>query len=166
MNRGLDLDNIDFEHLTRLAQKALRNPHALHTVKLLKKEILESKEPFIWRVLSEELLGEGFPDGIRSGWIFVIKPSTCIPSHYHPNSAQYTAVIEGNGKIKIGKEEKEIRTFDSQKNQPTWYVIPKNVSHAINTRDRAVVVFSFHTCPSDELLEVESLSGRSRFYEK
>lgn len=124
------------------------------------------KNHFIWKVLSEQLLGEAFPNGIRSGWIFVLKPNTCTPSHYHPNSVQHTAVIEGGGKIKIGKEEKEVETFDLQRKQPMWYVIPKNVPHAVNTRDRAMAVFSFHTCSPNELLEVETSSERSRFYER
>jgi len=144
----------------------LENPGILRAIELLKKEILESEEPFIWKVLSKQLLRENLPNGIQSGWIFVIKSDTCTPSHYHPNSVQYTVVIEGDGKIKIGNEEKETQTFDAQKNKPTWYVIPKNVSHAVNTGKRALVVFSFHACPSDKLLEIETLSGRSRLYEK
>ena len=163
---GFDLSNIDLEHLTSLTKKALRAPHISHTIELLKREIIESEEPFIWRVLSEQLLGEAFPNGIQSGWIFVLKPNTHTPSHYHPNSIQYTAVIEGTGKIKIGREEKELQTFDPERRQPMWYVIPKNVPHAVITRDLAMVVFSFHTCPPGKLLEVETSSGRSRFYER
>lgn len=141
-------------------------PHIPRTIGLLKREIAESEEPFIWRVLSEQLLGEAFPDGIQSGWIFVLKPNTRTPSHYHPNSVQHTAVIEGSGKIKIGREEKELQTFDLQRRQTMWYIVPKNLPHAVTTRDLAMVVFSFHTCPSSRLLEVETSSGRSRFYER
>jgi len=157
---------VDMEHLTNLTRRALASPNILHMIELLKKEISKSEEPFIWKVLSEQLNGETFPKGILSAWIFVLKPDTYSPSHQHPNSVQYSAIIEGGGKMKIGGEEKEIQIFDSQGKQHVWYVIPKNVPHAVVTRDRPNVVLSFHTSSSNELLEVETSSGRSRFYER
>jgi oxalate decarboxylase/phosphoglucose isomerase-like protein (cupin superfamily) len=83
----------------------------------------------------------------------------------HPNSVQHTAVIKGSGKIIIGKDEKEVQTFDPQEMQLIWHVIAKNVPHAVANGGRTMVVFSFHTCTPSELLEIETLSGRSRFYE-
>jgi len=157
---------VDMEHLTNLTKRALVSPTVLDMIELLKKEIVESEGPFVWRVLSEQLIGATFPRGILSGWIFVLKPDTCSPSHQHPNSVQYSAVVEGRGKIKIAEEEEEIRVFDPRGIQQVWYVIPKNVPHAVATRDRLNVVLSFHTCSSNELIEVETSSGRSRFYER
>ena len=134
-------------------------------MELLEAKILESQEPFTWKVLSEKLLGEPFPKGIQSAWIFALKPNIRIPSHYHPNSVQHTAVIKGSGKIIIGKDEKKVQTFDPQGIHPIWHVIAKNVPHAVATGDRVMVILSFHTCAPSELLEMETLSGRSRFYE-
>ena len=134
-------------------------------MKLLETEILESKESFTWKVLSERLLGEPFPKGIQSAWIFALKLNIRILSHYHPNSVQHTTVVKGSGKIIIGEDEKEIQTFDQQEMQSIWHVIAKNVPHAVATGDRVMVVFSFHTCAPSELLEIETLSGHSRFYE-
>lgn len=159
------MSNIDLKQLTRLTKKALRTPHILHIMELLEAKILESKEPFTWKVLSERLLGEPFLKGIQSAWIFALKPNIRIPSHYHPNSVQHTTVIKGSGKIIIEKDEKEVQTFDPQGMQLIWYVIAKNVPHAVTTGDRAMVVFSFHTRAPSELLEIETLSGHSRFYE-
>lgn len=159
------MSNTDLKQLTRLTKKALRTPHILRMTELLEEKILESKEPFTWKVLSKKLLGEPFPKGIQSAWIFTLKPNIRIPSHYHPNSVQHTAVIKGSGKIIIGKDEKEVQTFDPREMQLIWHVIAKNVSHAVATGDRAMVVFSFHTCAPSELLEIETLSGSSRFYE-
>jgi len=153
-------------YLTNLTKRALKTPDILHTIQLLKEEIIGSEEPFIWKVLSEQPLLEKFPHGVQSGWVFALKPNTSTPPHRHPNSVQYTAITEGSGTIRIGKREREIQTFDPQKNQLTWYVIPKNVPHSVDTREQAVVVLSFHTCPPNELIEVETSSGRSRFYEK
>lgn len=134
-------------------------------MELLEAKILESQEPFTWKVLSEKLLGEPFPKGIQSAWIFALKPNIRIPSHYHPNSVQHMAVIKGSGKTIIGKDEKEVQTSDPQEMQLIWHVIAKNVPHAVATGGHVMLVFSFHTCAPSELLEIETLSGRSRFYE-
>lgn len=157
---------VDMEHLTNLAKRALASPEILRLIGLLKKEVLEGEDPFVWRVLSEKVIKETFPEGILSGWIFVLKPNTCSPCHQHPNSVQHSVIIEGGGKIRIGKEEKEIQVSGLRGKQPVWYVIPKNVPHTVATRRRLNVVLSFHTCPSNELLEVETSSGRSRLYER
>jgi quercetin dioxygenase-like cupin family protein len=143
----------------------LKIPSVLLAVESLKKEIVESAEPFIWKVLPDQLLRKNSA-GVRSGWIFVLKPNINSPAHTHPNSVQYTTFIEGSGKIQIREERHTICNFSKQGNQQAWYVIPKNVSHSVNTRDDPVVVFSFHTCPAEELIEVETSSGRSRFYER
>jgi len=108
------LSKVNLEQLTCLARKALSNPKILRQINFLKEKILESEESFIWRVLSEQLLEEKLPNGIRSGWIFVLKPNTHIPSHYHPNSVQHTLVIEGSGKIEIGQKKKTIPPFAKQ----------------------------------------------------
>lgn len=161
VKEGFNLDRVNLEQLTFLARKALSNPKILRQINFLKEKILESEESFIWRVLSEQLLEEKLPNGIRSGWIFVLKPNTHTPSHYHPNSVQYTLVIEGSGKIEIGQ--KKMTIPDLQSNEG-WYVIPKNVPHAVTVKEKVMVVLSFHTCPSNELLEIETQSGRSRYY--
>lgn len=155
--------DVNLEDLTNLAKKTLASARILHRIALLKKEITKSKELFIWEVLPEGLLGETLPNGIRSAWIFFLKPDTCTPSHLHPNSVQYSAFIEGGGWIRIGGEEKEIQVFDLCGKQ-AWYIIPKNVPHNVVTLGRANAVLSFHTCPSNELIEVETSSGRSRYY--
>ena len=134
-------------------------------MEFLEAKILDSTEPFTWKVLSGRLLRESFPKEIQSAWIFALKPNIRTHSHYHPNSVQHTSVIKGSGKIIIGKDEKEVQTFDPQGMHPIWHVIAKNVPHAVTTGGRAMVVFSFHTCTPNELLEIETLSGRSRFYE-
>ena len=154
------------EYLTIVARKALDLPWVSQMIKRLKMEILCSDEPFIWEVLPEKLVGEVFSAGIRSGWVFVLKPNCKTPTHCHPNSVQYTAVLEGSGRIRIGGEEKEIRLFDPSCNEAAWYIIDEGVPHMVITGDAPMVVISFHTCPSDELLEVETRSGRRRIYVK
>jgi len=160
------MGDIDLEHLTSLTRRALKKPQISLIINRLKTDILRCADPFIWSVLSEHLLGESFPKGIRSAWIFAIKPDICSPAHFHPNSVQYTIIVEGDGKMKIGEGEREVETFSPRGRQPIWYIISKNVSHEVITKDSVMVIFSFHTCVSKELLEVETSSGRSRLYEK
>lgn len=45
-------------------------------------------------------------------------------------------------------------------------LLGEGVSHSVFTREKPMVVFSFHTCVASELLEVETVSGRSRKYEE
>jgi len=152
------------KRLTLTAKKALDLPRILQIMERLKVEILESDEPFVWEVVPEELLEEVFSLGVRSGWVFVLKPSCETPVHFHPNSVQFTTVIEGSGRIRIGGEEKKVRLFDEVHPESCWYIIGRGVPHSITTGEVPMVVVSFHTCPPDEVLEVESESGRRRVY--
>jgi len=156
---------VNLRNLTSLAKNALASQDILRMIESSKKKIEKSKEPFIWEVLSERLLGESFPEGIRSAWMFFLRPNTSCPSHRHPNSVQYSAIVEGGGTIRIGEEQKEIQIFDPVRRQ-AWYVIRKDVPHQFITGDRTNVVLSFHTVPPNELVEVETSTGRSRFYEQ
>lgn len=150
--------------LTLTTRKVLGLPRILQMIERLKAEILESDEPFVWEVLPEGLVKEVFSVGVRSGWVFVLKPTCETPPHFHPNSVQFTAVIEGSGRIRVGEEERDVRLFDETSFKPVWYVIGEGVPHAVSTGGVPMVVVSFHTCPSGELLEVESESGRRRVY--
>lgn len=55
--------------------------------------------------------------------VFVLRPNCRTPAHFHPNSVQFTVVVEGNGRIKIGDVEKEVEVFDKDTHSPVWYVI-------------------------------------------
>ena len=155
---------VNLQDLTNLAEKALASEDILLMIELSKKKIEKSKEPFIWEVLSERLLRGTFPEGIRSAWMFFLRPNSSSPSHRHPNSVQYSAIVEGGGMIRIGKVQKKIQIFDPLRRQ-AWYVIRTNVPHEFITGIRTNVVLSFHTVRPNELIEVETSTGRSRFYE-
>jgi len=160
------MQETDLSKLSSLVEKILRNRDVLNIIDDLKGQLLESNEPFVWATLPHQLIGEEFPTGIHSAWIFVLKPNCQTSSHYHPNSIQHTIVIEGDGWAKIGNREVELKVFNPHDIQPIWYVIEKNVPHEFVTRDSPVVVISFHTCLADELVEVEMESGSRRLYEK
>lgn len=164
-NRGKAMQETDLPKLTALVKAMLKNRSILSIIEKLKAQLLESNEPFVWETLPERLIGKEFPTSIRSAWIFVLRARYYTSSHYHPNSIQHTAVIEGDGWAKIGNQKVELQVFDPHDIQPIWYVIGKSVPHEFVTRDSPVVVISFHTCLADELVEVETESGSRRLYE-
>jgi hypothetical protein len=160
------MEETDLSKLSSLVKAMLRNRSILNTIEELKTQLLDSNEPFVWATLPRDIIGKGVPTGIHSAWIFVLRPNYHTFSHYHPNSTQHTAVIEGDGWAKIGNQEVELQVFNPRDVQPIWYVIGKNVPHEFVTRDSPVVVISFHTCLADELVEVETESGSRRLYER
>lgn len=160
------MQEADLRKLTALVKEILRNRRVLDIIDDLKAQLLETDEPFVWATLPENLIGKGFPTGIRSAWIFVLRPHYRTSSHSHPNSIQHTAVVEGDGQAKIGNQQVKLELFNPTDPQPIWYVIEKGVSHEFVTGKSPVVVISFHTCPADDLVEVEKESGRKRLYER
>lgn len=160
------MQEADLPKLTALVKEILKNRKVLGIIDDLKAQLLETNEPFLWTTLPENLIGESWPAGIRSAWIFVLRPHYNTSPHYHPNSIQHTAVAEGEGRAKIGDKQVKLELFDPADPQPIWYVIEKGVSHEFVTGKSPVVVVSFHTCAADELVEVEEESGRTRLYER
>jgi len=160
------MQEVDLQKLTALAKEILRNRKVLDIIDDLKAQLLETNEPFLWATLPENLTAKEFPTDIRSAWIFVLRPHYRTSPHYHPNSIQHTAVIEGDGRAKIGNQQVKLELFNSTDPQPIWYVIEKGVSHEFLTGKSPVVVASFHTCSADDLVEVEEESGRMRLYER
>lgn len=135
------------------------------TIKALKMELMQSREPFVWRTINIKPMRDGLPKNIRSAWIFVLRRNIPSVAHHHPNSVQYTVMIEGKGNAIIGGAHKELKLFDAQ-NEKTWLVIGKNTPHEFFPEGQDMVVISFHTCLDDELIEIEVDSGRRRLYQR
>jgi ribosomal protein S18 acetylase RimI-like enzyme len=74
-------------------------------------------------------------------------------------------MIEGKGKAKIGDNWEDLKSFNP-KNRESWYVIDKNLPHEFYPEGHEMVVISFHTCLSKELIEIKSDSGEHRLYER
>ena len=154
------------DYLKRLnvaVERLLGDPSIKETIKALKIELRQSREPFVWRTIDTKPLRASLSRDIRSAWIFVLRRNTPSVAHYHPNSVQYTVMIEGKGKAIIGGAHKELKLFDPQ-NEKTWLVIGKNTPHEFFPEGQDMVVISFHTCLDDELIEMEADSGRRRLY--
>lgn len=152
----------DLSKLSSLAKTMLRNRNVLDVIEKMKAQLLDSNEPFVWATLPHQLIGEESPKDIRSAWIFVLRSSYHTSSHYHPNSTQHTAVIDGDGRAKIGNQEVKLQVFNPHDIRPIWYVIGKRVPHEFVTKESPVVILSFHTRLAHELVEVDTESGSRR----
>lgn len=150
--------------LTPVLTRILADPATPETIRRLKTEILSASAPFVWSTLDIDPYRALLPPEILSAWIFVLKRNTHSVSHYHPNSIQHMAVIEGAGESEIGGVRETLRMFDSS-DISAWYVIGKNVPHEFFPAEREVVVISFHTTAADELMEIEAHGERQRVYE-
>ena len=132
----------------------------------LKKELSYSDEPFVWSVIDLSPVNCALPEKIKSGWVFVLKKDAPSGYHYHPNSVQHMAMIEGQGQSSVAGIRKEMVRFGtpSQPLENIWYVIGEGVPHEFFPEETEMVVVSFHTCEARELEEVACGSGAERFY--
>jgi quercetin dioxygenase-like cupin family protein len=121
-------------------------------------------EPFVGRPLPPELLREPLPQGVASAWVFVLRPGTRNPAHYHPNSTQRTAVLAGTGSCFIGDAEQVLEPFDLRRAADTLVTFPDGTPHAFLPGAEPLVVLSFHSVVPEELIEIEVHGHRTRTY--
>ena len=160
----------DVDYLPQLSEAVARiigEPSTHVIIRGLKDELKQTAEPFVWTTLDLQSISANLPDNIKSGWIFVLKKDTPSGRHYHPNSIQHMAMIEGEGTGKIGSATRELKRFDAANGSlpEVWCVIDEGVPHEFFPRTSDMVVISFHTCAANELEEISSDSGAARIYD-
>lgn len=139
------------------------NENVKSSIKMLKDELKNSKEQFVWKTLDEYLSGGNLEDEFKSSWMFIIRKNTPSKAHYHPNSTQYTAVIGGTGSCEIDGIKSNLVNFDPN-NTNTLYVIPNGTPHEFFPGGEDLIVISLHTCKAEELIEIDCSSGNERNY--
>jgi len=149
--------------LTIFTKSVLEQASTTEVINSLKQKIQESSEPFIGEAINTELFQSDLPPNIKSCWIFILKKDTPSIAHYHPNSIQHTAMIEGKGKVMVGDILQDLQLFDIS-NKNTWYIINENVPHEFFPEDEDMIVISFHTCAPEDLIEVKCATGENRIY--
>ena len=153
--------------LDRAVASLLKQAPIRESIARLKGELQACPEPFVWVTLDCTPLVGILPRQILSAWIFVLRKDVWSGAHFHPNSIQHMVVVEGRGRSKIAGDEKPMVPYGTPGHPPeaAWQVIDKNVAHEFLPEASDMVVISFHTCPPDELLEIESGTGHARVYE-
>ena len=147
--------------LNYIVKLLLIAPETRKIIATLKEQIKGVQDSFTGRSLNFRQYE--FPGEIKSLWIFVIKKNTPTISHFHPNSIQYTVMIEGKGKVQINHELRELRKYSPWDIKP-WCVIGRELHHEFFPLDSEMIVVSFQTCKRNELIEIKSKSGKKRMY--
>ncbi|MEW6607777.1 MAG: cupin domain-containing protein [bacterium] len=142
----------------------LEEPDVKKIIMKLKVQIQKSTEPFAWRTIEINNLKDRLPPEFQSIWVFVLKRNFPSVAHYHPNSIQHTVMVDGKGRVKINKQYKELKLFNP-KNDECWCIIDKNMPHEFYPKESEIVVISFHTCLSKELIEIRCDTHEQRLYE-
>jgi hypothetical protein len=153
--------------LSEAVARIIAEPNTPALIDALKDKLKQTPEPFVWAVLDLQTTSGQLPDNIKSCWIFVLKQDTPSGCHYHPNSIQHMAMIEGEGTAKIGLSTSEMKRWGAANGSlpDVWCVIDEGVPHEFVPRRSEMVVISFHTCEADELEEISCDSGLTRIYE-
>jgi mannose-6-phosphate isomerase-like protein (cupin superfamily) len=134
------------------------------TIDRLKAELRASDQPFVWATVDVGNVSD-IPEEIRSAWIFALRAGRWSGAHYHPNSVQHMAVIEGRGRSRIGGALGEMVAFGDDSTGERWFVIEPGVPHEFFPVDGDMIVISFHTAGAQELLEVSESGGLTRHYQ-
>ncbi len=148
--------------LTTVVRLLLSDETVQHVIHRLKEEIGNAAEPFIWHCIDPADYQQLLPIDIRSIWIFVLKKDVPSIEHFHPNSTQYTVMVEGKGRVKLAGEFTPLRNFEED--TTSWLVIPPHTNHEFYPEGDDIVVISFHTVPADQLIEIQCNSGAARSY--
>ena len=114
-----------------------------------------------WEPIPLEIFGEGLPQEIRSGWIFVLRAGADTGTERHPNSHQRMMTLHGTGDMRVRADAAssmwESNVLSSEPGaslERRWISIPPNVWHQpVVGPDVDWVVISFHTVPAEELIE-------------
>ena len=127
-----------------------------------------------WEPIPLDIFGQGLPQEIRSGWIFVLRAGADTGAERHPNSHQRMMTVNGSGDMEVRAEVRALHgesltglaassstwpsnILVSDPNAPLerrWISIPPNVWHRpVVGKDADWVVLSFHTVPAEELIE-------------
>src|SRR5438270_10428380 len=129
-----------------------------------------SEAVMAWEPIPLEAFGRGLPQGIRSGWIFILRAGADTGPERHPNSHQRMMTLEGSGDMRTESEKEEVRIKNEKKGiewqsnflisdpdaplERRWISIPPNTWHRpVVGKDAHWVVVSFHTVPAEELIE-------------
>ena len=114
-----------------------------------------------WEPIPLDIFRQKLPREIRSGWIFVLRAGADTGAERHPNSHQRMMTLHGSGNMRVlanaASSRWESNVLKSDPSAPLerrWISIPPNVWHRpVVGRDGDWVVISFHTVPTEELIE-------------
>jgi len=163
----MEMNLNDLQRLNTAVEFIIGQESYADTTRALKAKLDFSEEPFVWSVIDMRSLDCDLPEAIKSVWIFVLRRDAPSGCHYHPNSIQHMVMIEGQGLSRVGESKKRMVRFGAPEAalNDVWHVIGENVPHEFFPEETEMVVVSLHTCPADELEEIDCATRRQRIYE-
>jgi hypothetical protein len=126
-----------------------------------------------WETLPLSLFDPGLPESIRSSWVFMLRAGVVTGAERHPNSHQRTLSYRGTGDLQTRQEGRwRSHALVSDPGAPIekrWVSIPVNTWHQVVVPGGHWTVVSFHTAPSEQLIEErpardDSGAGSRRLY--
>ena len=63
-----------------------------------------------WEPVPLEMFGQGLPQEIRSGWVFVLRAGADTGAERHPNSRQRMMTLHGTGDMKVESRKEKLRS--------------------------------------------------------
>ena len=120
-----------------------------------------------WEPIPLDVFRAALPEGIRSGWVFILRAGANTGAERHPNSHQRMMTWEGSGDMQIreiaadtaaatarGWKSNVLVSNPEAPLERRWISIPTNVWHQpVVAKDADWVVVSFHTVPAEDLIE-------------
>jgi hypothetical protein len=118
-----------------------------------------------WEALALDVF-DGLPDGIASGWVFVLRAGCTTGAERHPNSRQRVMSCRGVGDLQIwtgGRWRSNRLLCDPRLSTMTrWLSIPPLVWHRpVIPASGHWTVVSFHTVASNELIEERAMDDNA-----
>ncbi|HDS09547.1 MAG TPA: cupin domain-containing protein [Firmicutes bacterium] len=135
------------ESIKRTAEKIMMDEDIGLKVLIMKDRLKTSGEPYLFQDLDIEKYRSDLPSNIETIRLYILKENTPSIEHYHPNSIQHTIIAEGGGTVKIDGMERDLKELE-------LIIIPEKVPHEFFPGPEKVVLFSFHTCESEDLIEL------------
>jgi hypothetical protein len=128
-----------------------------------------SEAVMAWEPIPLETFGRGLPQGIRSGWIFILRAGADTGPERHPNSNQRMMTLLGTGDMRVRAglaltwQSNFLISDPDAPLERRWISIPANTWHRpVVGKDAHWVVVSFHTVLAEELIEEKPDSDRGR----
>lgn len=120
-------------------------------------QLESSSEEMAWEVIPLTALGSDLPEGIRSCWVFGIRPGAETGAERHPNSHQRSLSLTGSGTFELrraeGWEPHALVSDDRAGHEQRWVTIPPATWHRLFVDNQAWGMVSFHTVAPEELVE-------------
>jgi len=144
--------------------RAVHSPKVLNEIEAVVRRVNDrlnaNTDNMAWETIPLEWFGSAIPSVIRSAWVFILRAGVNTGAERHPNSHQRMMSFAGTGSMDIRDStpsdwRRQVLVSDTAELlERRWISIPPNVWHQPETpAGPNWVVVSFHTVPTEELIE-------------